>query len=131
MGKRRKVGFRWLRCPQEGAQPCFCTPIQAAAAADLPEQEFLGSRWPEQLGTGWRDLSLDFQARAHAVALQLLQALAISLGRDEHVFDEVRSVLLPAWQLSWLPATAMHAFCPVLPPCRSRALLQAAVRDSR
>ena len=52
-------------------------------------QEFLGSRWPEELGEDWKQLSLDFQAKTHEVALKLLRAVAITLGRDEHYFDEV------------------------------------------
>ena len=52
-------------------------------------QKFLGSSWPEELGNEWRALSLDFQERAHDVALKILQALAISLGRPETFFDEV------------------------------------------
>lgn len=52
-------------------------------------QKFLGSSWPEELGDGWRDLSLEFQEATHNVALKILRALAIALGRDEHCFDEV------------------------------------------
>ena len=52
-------------------------------------QEFLGSRWPAELGEAWKQQSLDFQAKTHEVALKLLRAIAISLGRDEYEFIEV------------------------------------------
>ena len=52
-------------------------------------QEFLGSRWPQELGESFKDRSLDFQAKTHNVAVKLLRALAISLGRDEDEFAEV------------------------------------------
>lgn len=55
---------------------------------DVKEQKFLGSKWPEELGDEWKDLSLEFQARTHEVALKILQALALALGRDEHYFDD-------------------------------------------
>lgn len=57
-------------------------------------QKFLGSSWPEQLGQEWQDLNLEFQYRTHEVALKLLQAMAVALGRDEQQFLEVRCVLL-------------------------------------
>ena len=37
---------------------------------------------------GFRDKALHFQRRTHGVALLLLRALAIALGRDEHSFEE-------------------------------------------
>lgn len=52
-------------------------------------QKFLGSRWPEQLGDSWKQQSLDFQAKTHEVALKILRAMALSLGRDEYEFIEV------------------------------------------
>lgn len=58
-------------------------------------QKFLGSRWPEELGEGWRDLNLEFQERTHEVALKILRALAIALGRDEHYFDDVSPHSIP------------------------------------
>ena len=53
-------------------------------------QKFLGSRWPEQLGESWQQQSLAFQAKTHEVALKILRAMALSLGRDEYEFIEVR-----------------------------------------
>ncbi|KAK9834460.1 hypothetical protein WJX74_002175 [Apatococcus lobatus] len=55
---------------------------------DVRKQEFLGSRWPKELGSSFKDTSLRFQAQTHDVAVKLLRALAISLGRDEHEFAE-------------------------------------------
>ncbi|KAK9803831.1 hypothetical protein WJX73_004943 [Symbiochloris irregularis] len=55
---------------------------------DVRQQKFLGERWPTELGEEWKQLSLRYQAQVHQVALQLLRALAISLGRDEHEFEK-------------------------------------------
>ena len=52
-------------------------------------QKFLGSSWPEKLGTEWKERNLDFQAKTHEVAIKLLRAMAWSLGRDEHEFVKV------------------------------------------
>lgn len=57
-------------------------------------QEFLGSRWPQELGESFKDNSLKFQEKTHDVAVKLLRALAISLGRDEDEFAEVSMLSL-------------------------------------
>lgn len=52
-------------------------------------QKFLGSHWPEELGDAWKEQSLDFQAKTHEVALKILRAMALALGRNEYEFVEV------------------------------------------
>lgn len=52
-------------------------------------QEFLGSSWPPELGDAWKEQSLNFQAKTHEVALKILRAMALALGRDEYEFVEV------------------------------------------
>ena len=46
-----------------------------------------------ELGEDWKQEALEFLAKSHAVAVKILQAIAISLGRDEHFFDEVLASL--------------------------------------
>ena len=75
----------------------------------VPVQKFLGSKWPEPLGDEWRNLNLEFQAATHGVALKVLQALAIALGRGEHFFDEV--ILIHAPQRQQPSMTAWHSNC--------------------
>jgi len=58
---------------------------------DAKHNAFLGHEWPpasELQLQGFRDKALHFQRRTHGVALLLLRALAIALGRDEHSFEE-------------------------------------------
>ena len=58
---------------------------------DVKQNAFLGHEWPpeEELRLhGFRNKALRFQRRTHAVALLLLRALAIALGRDEDFFEE-------------------------------------------
>ena len=56
----------------------------------LPDvQKFLGSRWPDELGSEWAHTCLDFQAKTHKVALMVLEALAIALQLDVEPFLEV------------------------------------------
>lgn len=64
--------------------------------AVMHTQKFLGSRWPEQLGDSWKQQSLDFQAKTHEVALKILRAMALSLGRDEYEFIEVALCMMRA-----------------------------------
>ncbi len=52
-------------------------------------QKFLGSSWPTELGNSWKEQSLDFQAKTHEVALKILRAMALALGRNEYEFVEV------------------------------------------
>ena len=65
-------------------------------------QKFLGSSWPTELGKSWKEQSLEFQAKTHQVALKILRAMALALGRDEYEFVEVCSmfahnnIMLPA-----------------------------------
>lgn len=51
--------------------------------------DFLVSSWPTELGNSWKEQSLEFQAKTHEVALKILRAMALALGRDEHEFVEV------------------------------------------
>ena len=53
-------------------------------------QEFLGERWVEELGDDWRKETLEFEEATHNVALKVLRAFAIALGRPENYFAEVR-----------------------------------------
>lgn len=46
------------------------------------------------LGEDWRKTALDFQEKVHKVAVTILKALFIALGRDEHIINDVR---LPLW----------------------------------
>ncbi len=55
-------------------------------------QKFLGSSWPTELGDSWKEQSLEFQAKTHEVALKILRAMALALGRDEYEFVEVCSM---------------------------------------
>ena len=54
-------------------------------------QKFLGSSWPTELGDSWKEQSLEFQAKTHQVAMKILRAMALALGRDEYEFVEVCS----------------------------------------
>ena len=54
------------------------------------KQEFLGERWVDELGDAWRKETLEFEEATHNVALKLLRAFAIALGRPENYFAEVR-----------------------------------------
>ena len=55
-------------------------------------QKFLGSSWPTELGNSWKEQSLEFQAKTHQVAMKILRAMALALGRDEYEFVEVCSM---------------------------------------
>ena len=43
----------------------------------------------QELDEAWRRMVLDYQQRLHAVAVKLLKAIFIGLGRDEAIIDEV------------------------------------------
>ena len=45
------------------------------------------------LGEEWRRVALDYQAKVHRVAIIILKAIFIGLGRDEGVIDEVHTML--------------------------------------
>lgn len=40
------------------------------------------------LGEEWRRVALDYQAKVHRVAIIILKAIFIGLGRDEKIIDE-------------------------------------------
>ena len=42
------------------------------------------------LGEEWRAIALDYQEKVHHVAIIILKAIFIGLGRDERIIDEVR-----------------------------------------
>ncbi len=42
------------------------------------------------LGEGWRRTALEYQEKAHRVAIIILKAIFIGLGRDENIIDEVK-----------------------------------------
>lgn len=52
------------------------------------EQRFEGEEWPEHLGDEFKRVTLSFQAKCHDVAVKILKALFIGLGRDEKEIDE-------------------------------------------
>ncbi|PSC76470.1 presenilin isoform B [Micractinium conductrix] len=56
---------------------------------NFKEQAFDGKQWPEDLGAEFRSVSLDFQAKTHAVAIKILKSLWIGLGRDPADLNEV------------------------------------------
>ena len=43
------------------------------------------------LGEEWRKIALDYQAKIHRVAIIILKAIFIGLGRDESIIDEVQT----------------------------------------
>ena len=43
------------------------------------------------LGEEWRRVALDYQAKVHRVAIIILKAIFIGLGRDDEVIEEVRT----------------------------------------
>lgn len=46
------------------------------------------------LGEEWRSIALDYQEKVHRVAIIILKAIFIGLGRDEKIIDEVRPLTL-------------------------------------
>ena len=42
------------------------------------------------LGEEWRAIALDYQEKVHRVAIIILKAIFIGLGRDEKIIDKVR-----------------------------------------
>jgi len=42
------------------------------------------------LGEGWRRIALEYQEQAHRVAIIILKAIFIGLGRDENIIDKVK-----------------------------------------
>ncbi|CAL5229196.1 g12477 [Coccomyxa viridis] len=58
------------------------------AGYDVKAQKFAGEEWPEVLGEEWRRTALDYQAKVHRVAIIILKAIFIGLGRDEKIIDE-------------------------------------------
>ena len=46
------------------------------------------------LGEEWREIALDFQEKVHKVAVTILKALFIALGRDATIIDDVRLPLI-------------------------------------
>ena len=42
------------------------------------------------LGEEWRAIALEYQEKVHRVAVIILKAIFIGLGRDEKIIDEVR-----------------------------------------
>lgn len=55
---------------------------------DFKNQKFGGEEWPEVLGEEWRKIALDFQEKVHKVAVTILKALFIALGRDATIIDD-------------------------------------------
>ena len=45
----------------------------------------------QELDAEWRRTALEFQAKVHAVAVKLLKAIFLGLGRDASIIDEARS----------------------------------------
>ena len=69
-------------------------------------QKFLGSRWPDELGSEWAHTCLDFQAKTHKVALMVLEALAIALQLDVEPFLEVCRTAVNAVALHSIDVTS-------------------------
>ena len=44
------------------------------------------------LGDEWRRVALSYQAKVHRVAIIILKAIFIGLGRDEQIVDEVQTI---------------------------------------
>ena len=61
---------------------------QAAADVQQPSSE-LGL---QILGDEWRRVALSYQAKVHRVAIIILKAIFIGLGRDEQIVDEVQTI---------------------------------------
>ena len=51
----------------------------------------------QELDTEWRRTVLDLQEKMHAVAVKLLRAIFIGLGRNDRVIVEVHISLLKIW----------------------------------
>ena len=64
------------------------------------------------LGEEWRKIALDFQEKVHKVAVTILKALFIALGRDATIIDDVR---LPLTSIKlkwpWLQLNQMWLMC--------------------
>jgi isopenicillin N synthase-like dioxygenase len=52
------------------------------------------------LGNEWRKTVLDFEEKVHEVAVTILKAIFVGLGRDEAIIDEVRMIVELACDMS-------------------------------
>ena len=53
------------------------------------------------LGDEWRRTALDYQAKVHRVAIIILKAIFIGLGRDENIIDEVQTTHSTVFTRTW------------------------------
>lgn len=73
----RYDGFRGEPCVHSQAMPCsVCVCLF------------------QVLGEDWRKTALDFQEKVHKVAVTILKALFIALGRDETIINDVHLPLV-------------------------------------
>lgn len=65
--------------------------------------------WPESLGSHFREICMDYLNQVTNLAEQVMQAIAISLGYDEHYFDEFCAEPMAFYKLLHYPPQAPDA----------------------